>query len=110
LRVARTALERLGYAVLCASDGAEALEIAERRAEPIDLVITDVVMPKLGGQQLVQRLRELRPATKVLFTSGYAENAIADQGVLREGVNFIQKPYALAALTQRVREILDATS
>jgi CheY-like chemotaxis protein len=107
LRVARTALEKLGYRVLCAGDGLEALELAGRVNGRIDLLVTDIVMPKLGGHELAARLRELRPDTKVLYTSGYAENAIAYSGVLREGVNFIQKPYSPTALARRVREVLD---
>jgi DNA-binding NtrC family response regulator len=75
----------------------------------IDLLVTDIVMPKLGGHELAVRLHELRPDTKVLYTSGYAENAIAHSGVLREGVNFIQKPYSLNTLAQRVRAALDET-
>jgi two-component system cell cycle sensor histidine kinase/response regulator CckA len=107
LRVARAALERLGYRVLCANNGLEALELARATTEHIALLVTDVVMPKLGGSELAARLSELRPGIKVIYTSGYAENALATQGVLRERVNFIQKPYALAALSQRVREVLD---
>ncbi|HKU42641.1 MAG TPA: response regulator, partial [Polyangiales bacterium] len=107
LKVAQIALEKLGYNVLCANDGLAALQLAEATAAPIDLLITDVVMPKLGGRELADRLKALRPNTKVLYTSGYAENEVADHGVLREGVDLIQKPYALAALTRRVREVLD---
>ena len=108
LRVAKTALERHGYRVLCANDGAEALELARDEATRIDILITDVVMPKLSGPELAARICELRPGLKVLFTSGYAENALATQGVLRDGVNFLQKPYTLAMLVQRARELLDA--
>jgi two-component system, cell cycle sensor histidine kinase and response regulator CckA len=107
LKVAQVALEKLGYRVLCARDGLDALELAREQAYDIDLLVTDVVMPKLGGRELAQRLQALRPGLKVLFTSGYAENEIAVQGVLREGVILIQKPYALATLAQRVREVLD---
>jgi PAS domain S-box-containing protein len=107
LRVARAALEKLGYHVLCAGDGLEALEVAGQVNGRIDLLVTDIVMPKLGGHDLAARLCMLRPDTKVLYTSGYAENAIAYSGVLREGVNFIQKPYSLTALAERVREVLD---
>jgi CheY-like chemotaxis protein len=108
LRVAQTALEKLGYRVLCANNGLQALEVVgNNAATPIDLLITDVVMPKLGGRELAIRLQALRPGTRVLYTSGYAENAIAHHGVLREGVDLIQKPYALATLTKRVREVLD---
>jgi two-component system, cell cycle sensor histidine kinase and response regulator CckA len=107
LRVARAALERRGYRVLCANDGLEALELVHATPEPIALLVTDVVMPKLGGSELAARLSQLRPGIKVLYTSGYAENALATQGVLPARVNFIQKPYALATLSQRVREVLD---
>jgi PAS domain S-box-containing protein len=107
LRVARAALERLGYQVLSAGDGAEALEVAERAERRIDLLVTDVVMPRIGGRELSAKLRERHPQTKVLYTSGYAESAIAHQGVLLEGVRFLQKPYTLAALARCVREALD---
>ncbi len=107
LKVAQAALEKLGYRVLCARDGVAALELARVEQYDIDLLVTDVVMPKLGGRELAQRLQGLRSGLKVLFTSGYAENEIAVQGVLREGVMLIQKPYALATLARRVREVLD---
>jgi PAS domain S-box-containing protein len=107
LSLARAALEKRGYRVLCASDGAEALAAAAQAGVHIDLVVTDLVMPKLGGKELSSRLRERNPGTKVLYTSGYAESAIARQGVLIEGVHFLEKPYTLAALARRVRELLD---
>jgi two-component system, cell cycle sensor histidine kinase and response regulator CckA len=107
LRVAKTALEKRGYHVLCASNGAEALELVRRTDARIDMLISDVVMPTLGGPELAARIGELRPAVKVLFTSGYAENQLGAQGVLRQGVNFIQKPYTFAQLAERVRELLD---
>jgi CheY-like chemotaxis protein len=107
LRVAQTALERLGYRVLSASDGLDGLEVATGSNARIDLLITDVVMPRLGGRELAGRLQALGSGLKVLYTSGYAENAIAHHGVLLDGVHFLQKPYALATLARRVREILD---
>jgi CheY-like chemotaxis protein len=107
LRVARLALERRGYRVLSADNGLAALELVRATTEHIALLITDVVMPKLGGSELAARLSEVRPGIKVLYTSGYAENALAIQGVMKARVNFIQKPYALATLCQRVREVLD---
>jgi PAS domain S-box-containing protein len=110
LRVAKTALERRGYRVLCASNGIEALELARATATHIDMLITDVVMPALGGSELAARLTALRPEVKVLFTSGYAANQLGPRGILREGVNFIQKPYTYAQLARRVRELLDRPS
>jgi CheY-like chemotaxis protein len=106
LDLARRMLSARGYRVLAASSGEAALEIA--RAEPrIDLVVTDVVMPGMGGPELARRLRELRPGLGVLFASGYPEDAIAHRGVVDPGVNLLQKPYTSAALAQRVRDLLD---
>jgi len=107
LQVARSWLTKLGYRVLGASDGVEALEVAAQASGPIDLLVTDVVMPRLGGRELARRLTELRPAMKVLYMSGYAENALAFGGVLSEGIDFIQKPYSLDALAARIRQVLD---
>lgn len=107
LQVARSWLTKLGYRVLSASDGAEALDLAAQVSDPIDLLVTDVVMPRLGGRELARQLTKLRPETKVLYMSGYAENALAFGGVLSEGINFIQKPFSLDALTARIRQVLD---
>jgi PAS domain S-box-containing protein len=107
LQLARAALEKRGYRVLCASDGIEALAAAAQPGVRIDLAVTDLVMPRLGGKELAFRLRELHAHARVLYTSGYAESAIARQGVLLEGVHFLEKPYTLAGLARRVRELLD---
>jgi CheY-like chemotaxis protein len=107
LRVAREALTALGYRVITASDGVRALELVKRTLEPIDLVITDVVMPQMGGRELVTRLLALQPGLRILFSSGYSENAISADGVLDEGINFLQKPYTPTMLARRVREALD---
>jgi YesN/AraC family two-component response regulator len=72
----------------------------------VDLLLTDVMMPAMGGRELAEQVRERFPATRILFTSGYAENAIVHQGVLAEGVDFIAKPYSLQALTEKVRDVL----
>jgi len=103
----RRALGHAGYHVELAGNGEEALAAMDRLAGAVDLVLTDVMMPGIGGRELAERLRRTHPGVRILFTSGYAENAIAHHCVLAEGVQFIAKPYSLQALTQKVRETLD---
>jgi CheY-like chemotaxis protein len=106
--MAATLLERLGYTVLTASDGVEALTLAHRRGNGhIDLLFTDVVMPHMSGTELADRVRVLFPKTVILFTSAYTESAIVHQGVLKPGVQLIQKPFTPSALAHKVREMLD---
>ena len=105
--VARILAER-GYAVLEASNGKEALDIAEKYAGEIHLVITDVIMPGIGGKELASRLSSARPGMKVLFVSGYTDSAIGRHGVLDPGVSFLQKPFTIENLTRKVRAVLDA--
>ena len=95
--------------MLQASDGADALEVYDRAAERIALVITDVVMPRIGGPELATRLRAKRPGLKVLFTSGYTEDTLVMQD-LDPAQAFLQKPYLPAALKDRVRALLDVES
>jgi CheY-like chemotaxis protein len=97
-----------GFDVLVAADGEEALALA-RDAGAIDLLLTDVVMPKMSGRELAERFQSARPETKILYTSGYTDGAIGDQGVLEPGTEFIQKPFSFADLTQKVRSVLDST-
>ena len=96
-----------GYTVIEASNGEQALHLCERHAGPLHLLISDVIMPQMGGKQLAEHLRKLRPNLKILFTSGYTNDAIAHQGVLDPGVAFLQKPYNLNDLLAKVREVLD---
>jgi CheY-like chemotaxis protein len=105
-QMAREYLESIGYAVLEASSGAEALEHAKGFQGPIHLLLTDVVMPGMSGPELAGELASLRPGIKVIFTSGYTNDAIARQGVLDPAVAVIQKPYRPKALARKVREIL----
>jgi CheY-like chemotaxis protein len=100
-------LESLGYQVAAASDGREALAALEGEAE-IDLLFTDVVMPRgVSGRELADRAVKARPGLKVLFTSGYTENAIIHHGRLDEGVHLLSKPYQRDDLARKVREVLD---
>jgi len=103
----QTVLENQGYKVLAAQDGKEALEISYRYDGPIHLLITDLVMPQIGGQELEKRLAQSRPGIKTLFMSGYTEYAVVRHGILDFGGNFIQKPFRLEVLERKVREVLD---
>jgi two-component system cell cycle sensor histidine kinase/response regulator CckA len=96
-----------GYTVLEASQGAEALDLSERHVGPIHLLLTDVVMPEMSGRELAQQFALLRPATKVLFMSGYTANAVVHHGVLDPDTEFLPKPFSAAVLTRKVRDILD---
>ena len=105
-RMGRRYLENQGYTVLDAADGASALQISNSYPSPIHLLLTDVVMPGMNGQELAQSLSVLRPETKVLYMSGYTENAIGHNGLLEEGIILLQKPFTLPALKEKVRETL----
>jgi CheY-like chemotaxis protein len=97
-----------GYTVIEASHGEEALKVARENSEKkIHLLLTDVVMPGMSGHELAVTLGFQHPDLKVLYMSGYTDNAIVHHGVLEEGVNYIQKPFTLDALARRVREVLD---
>ena len=105
-KLAVTVLEQYGYAVLSAGDGEEALRIAAGHEGEINLLLTDVVMPRLGGRELYERLHQLRPGIKVLYMSGYTDNAIVHQGMLDPGISFLQKPCSPASLVRKVKEVL----
>jgi CheY-like chemotaxis protein len=107
LRVAERVLAGLGYEVLTARDGIEALVLATGTPGKIDLLFTDVIMPKMGGRELAARLTAERPALRVLYSSGYPSDAVGEDGILAEGIEFLQKPYQPIVLAERVREILD---
>jgi two-component system cell cycle sensor histidine kinase/response regulator CckA len=103
-------LRRNGYAVIEAGNAGDALLQAEALSTPIDLLLTDVVMPRMSGPELAKRLRLERPALKVLFMSGYTDDSIVRHGVLEATMSFLQKPITVCSLTLKVREVLDAPS
>jgi CheY-like chemotaxis protein len=101
-------LLRLGYQILQASGGAEALRLFEQHQGSIDLLITDVIMPQMSGRELAQRLKALQPSLKVLYISGYTDDMLAHHGVLESNVFLLQKPFAPDELAKKLREVLDA--
>jgi len=102
-------LEKLGYSVLDAENAVQALALANAHVGPIQLLVADVVMPGASGRELARRLAQSRPDTRVLYVSGYTDDAIVHHGMLEPGLNFLQKPFTPAALARKVREVLDAT-
>jgi CheY-like chemotaxis protein len=100
-------LAELGYTVLAAASGEEALWLLDQRPD-VRLLFTDVVMPGMNGRELAQAARDRMPGMKVLFTTGYARDAILREGRLEEGIAVIQKPFAAADLARRIRETLDS--
>src|SRR5881396_1278167 len=105
--LARKALEQAGYRVLVAAGGKEALAAAEGHDGPIDLLMTDVVMPEMNGRTLTRRLTQRHPDLKVLYMSGYSDEDIAQHGVFETGTAFIKKPFTPSVLTKKLREVLD---
>jgi CheY-like chemotaxis protein len=96
-----------GYKVLEASNGTDTLTICKEQKDPFHLILTDVVMPQMSGCQLVEQLRRVYQNFKVLYMSGYTDNTIVHHGVLERGINYIQKPFTVGALADKVREVLD---
>ncbi len=106
--VATRVLQRYGYTVLTAPTGSAAIELMASAAPSVDLVVTDVVMPEMSGRSLAATLSTMRPELKVLFMSGYTDDAVVRHGVLQADVAFLQKPFTPSSLGNRVREVLDA--
>jgi signal transduction histidine kinase/CheY-like chemotaxis protein len=100
-------LSAFGYEVLVASSGGEAVAVATARQTSIQLLLTDLIMPGMNGRDLSERLTQLHPEMRVLFTSGYTENIIAQHGILEPGIEFLSKPYTLEVLAHKVRKVLD---
>lgn len=107
--VLRLMLLRRGHRVLAAAGGLEALELAGRYAHPIDLVLTDVVMPHLSSRQMVEQLKRKRPALRVLYMSGYSEEVTERFGISPAAGNFLRKPFTAEALACKIREVLRET-
>jgi CheY-like chemotaxis protein len=105
-QLVRDTLVAKGYRVMEAANGEAGLATALRHEGKIDLVITDVVMPGMGGRELVKQLAQKRPETKVLYLSGYTEDAILSEGTIERGAAFLQKPFTLQNLSRKVREVL----
>jgi PAS domain S-box-containing protein len=101
-------LKSRGYTVLAASDGTDALRQVESHRGPIDMLITDVVMPGMSGREVAQRVTTLRPQVTVLYLSGYTDDAIVRHGMLEPGIAFLQKPFSADVLARKIREVLDA--
>ncbi len=106
-QLARRTLQSQGYNVLEAGDGIAALTVCQHHLRSIDLVVTDVVMPELGGVDLVQRLRTVRPQLKVLYMSGYTDSTVLRHGIEESEANYLQKPFTPDLLMRKVRELLD---
>jgi CheY-like chemotaxis protein len=108
--MARHILQSYGYNVLEAAGGPQAIQLAESHQGPIDLLVTDVVMPHMSGRKLAEQLASLQPRIKVLFLSGYTDDSVIQHGVLQAGFAFLQKPFTSASLSSKVRDVLDTRS
>jgi CheY-like chemotaxis protein len=106
-KLALRILERQGYRILAATSGEDALSVCKEHQESIHLLLTDVVMPGMTGHTLAESLVSLHPKIKVLYMSGYTENAIVHHGILDPGTNYIQKPFTVEGLLTKIREVLD---
>ena len=106
LELTQSMLEGIGYSVIAINTPQEALSLAQEQRDKIELLITDVMMPRMNGKELANRLHDFYPEMKVLFISGYTSNVIAHRGVLDKGINFIKKPFSLSDLAVKLSEVL----
>jgi DNA-binding NtrC family response regulator len=104
------ALRLKGYDVLIARHGIEALLTGAKHLGPIHLLLTDVVMPQMSGPEVAEQLAIVRPSMKVMYMSGYPDHPVFSKGGVKEGTTFLQKPFTVEALTQKVREVLDGAT
>jgi DNA-binding response OmpR family regulator len=100
-------LEQHGYHVLTAKDGVVALQISQEHTGPIHLLLTDVIMPRMNGKELARQLKGSRPDVRILFMSGYTGEVVSRDGALPPGMAFLAKPFSLASLVTKVRDVLD---
>jgi signal transduction histidine kinase len=108
--LAKQVLARAGYGVMTASNGIDALNVCQKHSEKIHLVLTDVVMPEMGGRVFAEQVVKTRPDIKILYMSGYTDDTIGNHGILDPGTHLIAKPFSLIDLKRKVREVLDGTS
>ncbi len=106
-KLSQKSLQPHGYRILVAENGEDALRISKEHDGPIDLLITDVVMPKMNGKEIAERLQPLYPRMKIIYMSGYTDDSIVHHGVLAPGLNFIEKPFSPEGLARKVREVLN---
>jgi len=100
-------LTRQGYRILEATEGEEALVMCEKEKDPIDLILIDIVMPHMGGLELIELLRQVRKDFKVLYMTGNIDEMVVHHNLLKEGVNIVQKPFTVEELSRRVRGVLN---
>jgi CheY-like chemotaxis protein len=108
-QLVETSLKRRGYQVLVASSAESAENFAQNHKGPIHLLLTDVVMPQTSGREVAKRVCELRPQTRVMWMSGYTDEAVMQHGILEPGVHFLQKPFTPSTLAEKVRQVLDGS-
>ena len=107
LDLCKSMLKDMGYRVLSACTPTSAIELARNHTGDINVLVTDVVMPEMNGSELVKQLQTIHPKLKYLYMSGYTSNIIANRGVLDNDLHFIQKPFAMSDLAQKVRRVLE---